>query len=471
VNTATETLSEFVADLEFDDIPDDVVAHVRRIVQNIVAATLWGWRSAGGPQIRQVMAALGGSPDVGIWGTALRLPVAHAAAVHAGAAFASKSDDTHGPAQLHPGHAVVPTVLAYAERGGATGRECVSAIAAAIEAGVRVADAVGPSQDLEHNSMRMGFWSESKCSIVAAFAGARVAGLAPELLSHAIGIAATSSSGLLTSAGYGRPPHALSAGSVYAWDAGKAVLLGCLAVDLAAAGMTAGPAPLEGPRGWVRTFTGGHGSIESLTDGLGEVWETRNVALKTHCMSHTIFPTIDAAKDLVRELGIDVDEVSRVVIHGPDYIGDNFWRTEIRTFEDGACSAPYAVAVGMVDSAPQTTADSMIGFIGDPRVARLVAICEFEPDPLIPMNSGQLPGAITVELADGRTVRRDSAPAARGSWPDYPVPDKQIDAKLLGAAGHVLSDAATRDVLELLRSFDELDDVRTLTRALVGCST
>lgn len=462
----TETLARYVSTVRFADLPDDVVVHAKRITLNLVAASLWGWVSAGGTQVHRVLAALGGPPEVTVFGMSDRMPIPHAAALHAALAFASKSDDTHGPAQVHIGHAVVPVALAVGERAGISGREFLATVVAAIEAGVRVADAVGPGQDLAHNSMRMGFWSEVKCGIASALAAGRLGGLSVEQLCHAVGIAATSSSGLLSSAGYGPAPHRAPAGSVFAWDAGKAVLLGTLAARLAAAGMTTGARPLEAERGWVRVYAGGYGRLRSLTEGLGETYHTRSVALKTHCMSHTVFPVVEIAGELVAAEGIAVDDIAEVIVHGPAYVVDNFWRTTIDTFEDAVCSAPFAIALNMVAPARMTFPDKVVGHLGDPVVADLIRRFSFALDESIPMNSGQLPGAVTIRTRDGRTFGAPSRPAALGSYPEFPLREEEIAQKFRAAASRLLPDSTVEDAVAMFADLESLPDIGRLTRTL-----
>jgi 2-methylcitrate dehydratase PrpD len=242
----TGILAEFVTDLRYEDLPRSTVEHVKRIVLNIAAAALWGRRVEGGRQVAEVLKSFGGNAEAGVIGDKARLPAPHAAAIASAMAFATMSDDTHGPAQLHLGHALIPAALAEAERRAIGGREWIAAVAAAAEVAIRIAASVGPAQDTEHNSVRMGFWSEAKNAFGPTLVTARLRGLNAVETRHAIGIAATSSSGMVWPSGYRPPPHTESCGTVFAWDAAKPVIMGMTAARLAEAGMTAVHDSLEG---------------------------------------------------------------------------------------------------------------------------------------------------------------------------------------------------------------------------------
>lgn len=468
VESPSIALAEYLSDLRYEDIPEDVIVHAKRIVTNIVGATLWGWHTPGGAQVFDVFNQLAGADDCVVIGSADRMPPPLAAGVHAAMAFATMSDDTHGPAQIHIGHAVVPAILAVGETRSMSGKEFLTALVGAIEVGVRIGMAVGPGQDVERNSVKMGFWSDVKCSLAAAAAACRAYSMPSEEIVHALGIAATSSSGLVAISGYGKPPHASGAGSVFAWDAAKATSMGVLAAQLAQSGMTTAAQPLESDRGWVRTYARGGGSIEALTAGLGVTFETSAVALKAHCMSHTVFPVVEAAGELMQENDVNVDDIVSVAVHGPQYVYDTVWRTKIESFNDAVCSGPFAIGLNMISPADFTYADKVVAHLNDPTLTELMGKFRFELDSNIEMSSGQLPGSITIELKDGTFLHKHSRPASAGSYPEYPLRETLIVDKFRAGAAGLLSPDNVDSAVEMMMNLETLDDIGTLTAALAG---
>jgi 2-methylcitrate dehydratase PrpD len=461
----TSRLADFACSLEYDDIPGDVVAHVKRIFLNLTAATLWGWRTRGGQQVHQVMRTLGGQPEATVMASTNKLPAVYAAAVHASLAFATMTDDTHGPAQIHSGHASIPSALAEGELAGASGRDVIAAIVAANEVGIRIAHSVGPEQSQTHNTMQMGFWGELKAGFCALVASGRLIGLTSEQMAHGIGIAATSSSGVLAT-GYALPPHATQCGTIFAWDAGKAVLMGGLAARLAKAGMTSGPAPLEGPRGWIKTYTGGHGRPASLLEHLGDVFETGSISLKTHCMSHTIFPLIDAAYRIATSHRLDCGNIKKIIVTGPPYIASMLWRTKVVSFEDAVCSAPFPIVLNLIAPESITLPGKVMDYVGHPLVNALLERVEFEPDPSTAFNAGPLPGKLRVVTGDGQIIEEVANSAVKGVYPDHPLRPEEIDHKLSQAADGLIETKQVRRFIDLVSSLEEQERIEELMACL-----
>lgn len=462
----TETLSSYAVDLRYDDLPDEVRTHVQRMLLNMLGAMAWGARTAGGHQVETMLTRLGGPEEASVLGSYHRMPSAYAAATHAGRAFATMSDDTHARAQIHSGHATIPPALAMAESLRLSGREFITAVVAANEVAIRIAYAAGPEQSAQYNTFRAGFWSEVKSTFAAAVVTGRLLRLTHAQMGQAIGIAASSSSGLLA-AGYGLPPQETECGSVMAWDAAKAVMLGMQAAQLAQAGMTVAPEPLEGRQGWVRTYTRGHGDIEALNEGLGKQFETTRIALKPHCMSHTSFGLVEATAALVQRERIEARDVERVTITGPAYLPDFLWRTTITSFEDAVCSTPFAVAMSILEPDSLTLPDRVWARVEDPQMRSLLGRFAFALDDSIAINAGPLAGAVEIAVRDGRQYRAEAATVTKGMYPDNPMPDGDLERKFRSGAAELISPESASAVIEGVRCL-ESTDVASLSRLLAA---
>jgi aconitate decarboxylase len=466
VGRCTEALSSYALDLRYEDVPAEVRQHVQRMLLNMLAAVTWGARTAGGHQVEQVLTQLGGPDEAAVFGSHRRMPAVYAAATHAARAFATMSDDTHAQAQIHSGHATIPPALAMCELLGLTGTEFVTSVVAANEVAIRIAYAAGPGQSGQYNTFRAGFWSEVKCTFAAAVAAGRLLRLSPTQMGHAIGIAASSSSGLLAT-GYGLPPQETRCGTAMAWDAAKAVMLGMQAAQLARAGMTVAPQPLEGRQGWVHTYTRGHGDIEALIEGLGERFETLRVALKPHCMSHTSFGLVEAVSALVQREDIEAGEVDRVTIVGPSYLPDYLWRTTITSFEDAVCSTPFAVAMGILEPDSLTLPDRVWARVSDPQMRALLSRFAFALDDSITVNAGPLAGAVEITVRDGRQYRAEAATVTNGMYPQKPMPDGDLERKFLRGADGLIAPEAARAVVDAVQDLASAD-VPSLCRLLAA---
>ena len=458
----TKRLAAYAAALSYDDIPPEIVEHVKRVTLNQIGAALSGWTVGTASEVVRVFEELGGAAEATVIGSSLRLPAPSAAAINGTLAWVPMNDDTHVGSLFHTGHSTVHPALAEAEIRGAGGRDYITAAVAAGEVGIRIARAVSPAHNDDYSSSGLGFWSELRGPFCASIASARIAGLGWEQVGHALGIAATSTSGL-QSLGESSP----RSGTVYAWEAAKGIMNGMLAARLAANGMTDGPEPLEGPLGWVRTYTWGHGRVEGLTEGLGAVFESGRIQLKSRCNSSMVHPLIDAAYELVREHGITSDAVARVAVVGQRWLKDYLWRRDVETFQDAIFSLPFSIALVILEPAEMTYPDQVVRHIGDPVVGSLMAKCELEVDPSVKL-SAEMPGKVSIHTTDGRVLEKESAAGVRGAYPDFPFEPGELENKFRRLGREVLEPDRLEQVIERVRDLERLDDMGELTRLLRG---
>jgi 2-methylcitrate dehydratase PrpD len=456
----TKELARYAADLKYDDIPAEIVEHVKRITLNQVGAALSGWTVGPGSEVFQVLAELGGAEEAAVIGRRLRLPAPTAAAINATLAWVPMNCDTHVDSLFHSGHHSVQPALAEAEVRGAGGRDYITAVVASSEVGIRIARAVSPAHDDDYNSSQLGFWSELRGPFGASVATGKVLGLDAEQFGHALGIAATSTSGLQALGE--SSPHS---GTVYAWEAGKAVLNGMLAARLAATGMTDGPEPLEGPLGWVHAYTWGHGRLEWLTEGLGTVYETGRIQLKTRCNSSMVHSLIDAAYELVHEHGIAPEAVRKVTVRGQQWLRDYLWRRDARTYQDAIFSLPFSIALVIVEPGEMTYPDQVVGRLDDPAVASLMKKIELDVDPSIKF-SAEMPGTVTIHTMDGRVHEKESPTRVRGTYPDRPLEPGELEDKVRRLGRQVLAADRLDHAIERIAKLETLDTMKDLTRLL-----
>ena len=122
----TRRLAEFVAGLEFSDLPDAVVAQACDVVLDTVGCALGAWRDdAEKAEIARSLAlSFASAPAAAVWGGGGAQADASLAALANGIlANAADFDDTHKRALLHTGSVIVPPALALAEALKLDGRD------------------------------------------------------------------------------------------------------------------------------------------------------------------------------------------------------------------------------------------------------------------------------------------------------------------------------------------------------------
>ena len=135
-----------------------------------------------------------------------------------------------------------------------------------------------------------------------------LAGLDEAGIVHALGLAASMSSGIIEANRTG--------GTVKRMHCGWAAHAGVSAVGLVRHGFTGPATVLEGRFGFFRAWLHGPFFPEWITDGLGERWEVPGIHFKPYPANHFTHTAIDAAIAL-RHKGVKAQDVAHVQLGVP----------------------------------------------------------------------------------------------------------------------------------------------------------
>jgi 2-methylcitrate dehydratase PrpD len=300
-NHPSHDLAEFAATLRSADIPDPVLERAEDLFLDLIASALAG---KGAPPVEQVSALINemgpsSGPSEGLIDRSCTSPL-FAAMLNAASAHYAEQDDVHNGAVFHPGTVVIPPALALAQAHALSGRELLTAIVAGYEVGIRVGEYLGRSHyRIFHTTATAGV-------LAAAVAAGRLLGLDPAQMLHAIGSAGTQAGGLWEFLRDGadskqlHTAHAAGSGLTAAW--------------LAARGFRGARHVLEGPQGMAAGMHG-EGDPLRLTDRLGERWALAETSFKYHASCRHTHPAADALETLMREHGLQADDLSAVTAH------------------------------------------------------------------------------------------------------------------------------------------------------------
>ncbi len=344
-----------------------------------------------------------------------------------------------------PNHALsplLPAILALAELrerqgAGPQGLAVLRALAKGIEAQGRLRLASGqiePAGLSMHPPGAVG-------AVAAALACGDLLGLTGERLAAAAGIAASRCGGLMANIG----------SMTKALHCGDGAANGVEAAMLAAAGFTANPDALGGPRGWGvslfgATFDPSH-LLAPIATGRaldpGPAWKLFPSQFATH---FAITSALEAHEAIT---GDAASRIRRVGLRTPPmpYID----RPKPESGLDGKFSWQYTAAVALLDGKvdPTSFSDSR-RFAAD--MVTLLDRISLVGDPAISGRLDRMHVELTVELDDGAViVRRCDAPL--GSW-SHPVPPERIQAKAealgAGAVGNFLASPKAFEIRKLM---------------------
>ena len=294
----TRQLASYLADLRFEDIPEEVVARTEDLFLDWISSALAG-RSARPVEalerFAETMGPSGGPSEILV--SRRRSSPLFAALVNGASSHVVEQDDVHNESVFHPATVVFPAALAAAQQTGASGRDFIAASVVGYETGVRVGTSLGRSHyQVFHTTGTAG-------TLAAAAAVSHLLGADAETMLQALGSAGTQAAGLwefLRDAADSKQLHTA-----------KAAADGLLAAYLARDGFTGATHILEGPQGMAAGMSS-DADPERLVEGLGERWAVLDTSFKFHASCRHTHPAADALLQAMQKNDLTADRISRV---------------------------------------------------------------------------------------------------------------------------------------------------------------
>lgn len=333
-NDPTQHLAEFFSGLTYDRLPAETRALVVDIILDTFASAIAGRLGDETAQIEALAHAVGGPRN----STVLAGPaqsLAGAVLVNGYQVTAVTVCDIHRPTLCHVTPEVIPPALAVAEARHLPGRAYVTAVAAGLEAVVRV------GAGMRYSSMRKRGWHSP--GVIGPFGGASaigvLMGLDPLRFRNALSLAGTQAAG--TFAHWGTP--------TIKFHQSRGALSGFLAAHLAETGFKAGPAILTAPHGGLYNLYSDGGDPAAVSAGLGEDWQLSTISLRLWPAASSIQSVITALLALIEANDIRPDQVERIDVGLSKTVYDMHgtlpWDNKFRAL----LSTPYVTGVVLHD--------------------------------------------------------------------------------------------------------------------------
>ena len=441
----TTELARFVAELEYEDLPDRVRERVKDIVLDTLASAVAGRQGDESKQIRALASALGDSREATVIGGE-PLSLAGATLLNGYLITAVTVCDVHRPTLCHTTPQVVPPALAIAERNGASGRTLILAVAAGLETTVRV------GLGTKYPAFRARGWHSP--GVIGPFGGAAAAGkllgLDVERQRNAFGLAGSQSAG--TFAHWGTP--------TIKFHQSRGALSGLMAGLLAEQGFLASAEVLAHKDGGLFNAYSDGGQPEAVTSGLGDRWELEQIALRLWPAASSIQTVISALFALIAAHDLKPARIASVRVGLSKSVYDMHgtlpWNDKFKAL----LSTPYVTAIVLHDRRcwleqfePARFRDATVDSFARERV-------KVEIDPRVEGTGA----AIEIRTVDG-AVHTDRRAAPKGD-PTDPLTRAEIEDKLRTAAAGFLSADAVGHIISLVGNLERLGDVRELLAAV-----
>jgi 2-methylcitrate dehydratase PrpD len=442
----SQRLAGFAHDLRLEDLPLDVVEHVRLLVLDVAGLCLAAVHDEFATAVLDTVEDMNGRPESRPLGLDLSLPASSAALVAGTLSHGHDFDDSHAGSIIHTSSSVVPTALAVGEALRATGHQVVEAVAAGLEVNARLGLAAG---DGFH---KRGFHPTSVCGTLAsAVVAGRLMGLSAEGIAQAMGIAGSMASGIREAyLGGGTWTKRLHPG----WAAHG----GILAARLASRGFSGPVQVLEGRFGLYNAMVGpGAWDDQAPLAHLGEDWEIRRIGFKPFPCGVVIHPFLDALGELMAEHGLVADDLQRVhcLLH-PGALETVCVPAEEKLRPANEYQAKFSLPFCLAALAVRGRVDLdtfLPETVQDRNVLDVAQRVTCEPDPSQPYPR-QYTAELVVTTRDGRRLDR--------SQEEQPMSAEQVRDKFRANARRSLTETRIAALEEAILRIESLPHVSTL---------
>lgn len=449
-----DAFSRFATGTTYDDLPESIVRSTKRVLLDSIGCALAATTSDPGKIVIEIARTLGGPEECAVLGTGHRVSVTNA--VFANGQLVNTLDfDTVMPGGHTPPY-IVPTVLAMAEREGATGRDLIVATAIALELSARMARAVPPAMRFEGESKAFRYATRegyARLNFGAAAGAGRLRGLSTEHMRDALAHAGHLSQLNTWGRGNYALPRNLSKYGYAGWQNTGAIL----AVLLAEAGIMGDIGLLDDADHGYGEFSGYDGWYpERLLPGLGEEWGFEEVRFKAYACCTMLHRAIECFEEIVEANRLHPDEIERVTAFAsPTVESTLFTDRSLNNIVDLQFGTPYMMA--MVAFGERSGADWQDwNKLSDPRIVAFADRVSVVPHP----DFAETEASKVEVVARGRTFTKELFGYT------LPLDDAQLVDKFRHNAARSLTQVKIDRAVDALETLEEVPEVRQLIEVL-----
>ena len=448
--TIAQQLSKYIIQLQYRDLPEEVIERTREIVLDQLGCQLIGSTLRWNKIIYDFVADFQGRGESTIvnYGTkALTHDAAYVNGTFGQGAELDHSIEGHGG---HPSPIAIPVAMALGEKKHVDGKTLLTSIVAGFDI----------TYHLARSSPNMGHRGFHGQSVIGVFNSAAVAGKLLELeateMTHALAIAGSHASGTME--------YDQSGGEVKRLHTGLAVRGGIQSAALAKMGFTGPSTIFEGKRGILPLFAGEY-TPEMITEALGQDFGVMHAIVKTYPCVGTLQATIDILVGLIRDYGLKAEAVKRIdvgvqemtLLHGAaiyeptDTISAQF-------------SMAFSLAIRLLKGSNDLQLYMDSSLWRDPEVLELARKVHPHADPAR-QGEKRFGSEVRVTLTSGKILegRQDY----RKGSPQNPLPKEERLDKFQRMASTVLSPERIKEVTRTVDDIENLRDVADLVLLLV----
>ena len=451
---AVEPFADYVADIKFSDLPDEVVENTKKFIIDTIGVGIAGLKSPGCPETLKTVKKWGGTKESTVLLSKYKCPAPWAAFVNSVFMHSLDFDDALDVSALHANVSVLPAALALSEsRQKTTGRDLICAVTVGQDVTCRIGSAL---------KRPLSWIRTATCGCFGATAAAgKILRLEKEKMWDAFGIAYSQVSGnaqcLLDGALVKRMQPAFAA---------KAAVVSSL---LAQNGITGTRNVLDGDYGFFKLYEGNEYDRDILLDRLGKDYKGMELSVKPYPCCRMTHASIDAALQLRQDPQFKISAIEEIHVRpsrmSTEMVGSPF-RIRKNPQVDAQFSIPYTVAVALTKGDVFLEAFEEENVLSNKKLRALAGKVLVSADPSLARRD-IMHCRLEARMKGGRTIRAKVS-AIRGN----PLNPMNINdcmekfRKCVSYSGQKISNEKISDILNILSNLEDVKDLKQLTGLL-----
>jgi len=445
MKTLVEEIADWVAELNFEMLPESVVDRAKLILLDTIGCALGALTAAPVQLVRQMVIDQGGTPQATPIGAKWKTTCDQAAFID-GMALRYLDLNDYTPVGGHPSINVAPA-LAVAEAQGRNGKDLIVALTLAYEMQLRLRRAIerGKQEGWDHST---------GVHYSAAALAAKLFGLPAAKIAHALAIAGSHACTLAE----------VRKGKLSMWKGAAEPMAakgGTFAAILAKTGLTGPLTILEGSCGYGAVVTG---ALDG--DVLRERLEQFQILTSCIKMWPCVFVAqapIAAALKACNGRPLVAGQIDKIVVHLSEFAYQQqmkFLAAGLATRESADHSVPYCVARAVLQGEVRLD-DFDEKNLTDPATLAVFHKVVLAPSSNFPEKVG---AAVEIFLRDGTTLS-DQIPYPPGHT-ENPVGESDVVAKFQALAAPVLEPESINQVCDAVLSMEKASNLASLLEYL-----
>lgn len=302
--TELRKLVDFVYELKWEDIPENVKNATRNVVFDTVGVGIGACHNDQNVNIIKTFKEIDeGTGNTQIWGRKEKMSLLNAIYINGMEGHTLEMDDVHTRSKVHIGTVVVPVAWSMCEFYQKSGKELLLSILCGYEVAARIGMALGVS-----SHRNLGWHATATAGIFgAAVAAGKILGLTPDQLVNALGMAGQISGGTWAFLGDGA--------SCKVMNPAMAAVNGTKCAYNAKAGMTGPENVLTVKDGGMLAAMSDEYDVSKVSANLGTSWEIMMMDNKPYPCCRSTHCAIDGAIELKDKYHIHPEDIESIKVY------------------------------------------------------------------------------------------------------------------------------------------------------------